>query len=381
MEEIVKFSRLLRESDIPVSIRSSKTAHETYNLFKDDLESLEYALAAVYVKNSQQRSKFQKLFKTVFLGEGSNGNSEASGPCKKEGSMKNRRFIRSNYTFRIREPEEVQHRIMESDITGYRPPLDEYLNPNMDESEILKKDIVQLTSFEPELLELCQKLGKKIANKRVRRRRQAKKMHPDIRKTIRKNLKHGGALVDIVKTKPRIKKSNHFFLNDVSGSCDWVSNWFFCMVYAAQNSFKKARTFEFDNKTVETTDALGESNLLDAFIKVRDMRQKNLMIHGTSNMFKAFEGFKASADLNNKSYVLILSDCRDWAGPKNNGRPMSTDIMEQIVDKSKKVLVLNPESKKKWNVADSCVSEYEDVGAEFHEVRNLEQLAQLISEI
>lgn len=381
MEEIIKFSRLLRESDIPVSIRSSKTAHETYNLFKDDLESLEYALAAVYVKNPQQRSKFQKLFKSVFLGPKSDGNNEVACSSEKKTSMKNKKFLRSNYTFKIQEPKEVEHRITESEITDYRPPLDEYLNPNLDESEILKKDIVQLTTFEPELLELCQKLGKKIANKRVRRRKQAKKMHPDIRKTLRKNLKHGGAPVDIVKTKPRIKKSNHFFLNDVSGSCDWVSNWFFCMVYAAQNSFKKARTFEFDNKTVETTDALGESNLLDAFIKVREMRQKNLMIHGTSNMYKAFESFKAKADLNNKSYVLILSDCRDWAGPKNNGWPLSTDVMEYIVDKSKKVLVLNPESRKKWDVADSCVSEYEDVGAEFHEVRNLEQLAQLITEI
>lgn len=381
MEEIMKFSRLLRKSDFPVSIRSSKTAHETYNLFKDDLETLEYALAAVYIKNPQQRSKFEKLFKTVFLGAESNGENPVPSSSTKKGSMKNKKFLRSNYKFKIQDPEDLKHRIIESEITDYRPPLEEYLNPDLEESEIMKKDIVQLTSFEPELLELCQKLGKKIANKRVRRRKQAKKMHPDIRKTLRKNLKHGGALVDIVKTRPRIKKSNHFFLNDVSGSCDWVSNWFFCMVYAAQNSFKKARTFEFDNKTVETTDALGEVSLLDAFIKVRDMRQKNLMIHGTSNMYTAFESFKNKADLNNKSYFLILSDCRDWAGPKNNGRPMSTDMMDYIVDKSKKVLVLNPESKKKWNVADSCVSEYEDVGAEFHEVRNLEQLALLIGEI
>jgi hypothetical protein len=35
----------------------------------------------------------------------------------------------------------------------------------------------------------------------------------------------------------------------------------------------------------------------------------------------------------------------------------------------------------KWNVVDSCVAEYEDSGAEFFEVRNLEQLADLISQI
>jgi uncharacterized protein len=112
---------------------------------------------------------------------------------------------------------------------------------------------------------------------------------------------------------------------------------------------------------------------------VKDIRQKNKMIHGTSNMHKAFESFKDQADLNNKSYVLILSDCRDWAGPKSDKRPLSADSMNYIVDKSKKVLILNPEPIKKWNVADSCVSHYEDSGAEFFEVRNLEQLAELIS--
>ncbi len=78
---------------------------------------------------------------------------------------------------------------------------------------------------------------------------------------------------------------------------------------------------------------------------------------------------------------MILSDCRDWAGPKSDGRPMSADLIENISKKSKRVLVFNPEPKNKWNVVDSCVSYYEDFGAEFFEVRNLEQLANLISEI
>jgi uncharacterized protein with von Willebrand factor type A (vWA) domain len=153
------------------------------------------------------------------------------------------------------------------------------------------------------------------------------------------------------------------------------------MVYASQNSFKKARTFEFDNKTVETTSALEEPNLLDAFIKVRDIRQKNMMIHGTSNMHSSFESFKEQADLNKKSYLLILSDCRDWAGPKSAKKPLSAEVLDYMVNKSKKVLILNPEPINKWNVVDSCVSYYEDAGAEFFEVRNLEQLAELITRI
>ena len=383
MEEIVKFSRLLRENNIPASLRSTQTAYETLKLFNHDDNLLNEALASVYVKNQAQRAKFDKVFKTVFGGAGKDdGQSDGSSGDKSSKDSKNRKFLRGyNYSFKVVNPSKFKVQPSEQDITDYRPPLGDYVDNRKDETELLQKDIKLLTSFEPELLDICQKLGKKIANKRVRRRKQSKNMRPDIRKTLRKNLKYGNTLLEIVKTKPRIKKSNHFFLNDVSGSCDWVSNWFFMMVYAAQKSFKKAKTFEFDNKTVETTSALEEPNLLDAFIRVRDIRQKNQMIHGTSNMHRAFESFKDQADLNNKSYVMILSDCRDWAGPKSENKPLSANTIDYLVDKSKKVLILNPEPRKKWNVVDSCVSHYEDSGAEFFEVRNLEQLAELISHI
>jgi hypothetical protein len=383
MEDIVRFSRLLRENNIPASLRSTQTAYETLQLFKDDEKILNDALASVYIKNNQQRVKFDKVFKSVFEGvDEDNEESDESEGSPSSKLAKNKKLLGGhNYSLKILNPSKLKIQDSELDNIDYRPPLDNYVDHGMDESELLQRDINHLTSFEPELLDLCQKLGKKIANKRVRRQKQAKNMRPDIRKTIRKNFKYGNTLLEIVKTKPRMKKNKHFFLNDVSGSCDWVSNWFFMMVYAAQNSFKKAKTFEFDNKTVETTSALEEPNLLDAFIKVRDIRQKNQMLHGTSNMHRAFESFKDQANLNNKSYVLILSDCRDWAGPKAGKRPLSADNMDYIVEKSKKVLILNPEPPKKWNVADSYVSYYEDSGAEFFEVRNLEQLAELIATI
>ncbi len=194
-------------------------------------------------------------------------------------------------------------------------------------------------------------------------------------------MKHGGTLLELIKSKPKIKKQDHYFLSDISISCDWISIWFFCMIYTAQNSFNRAKAFEFDNKAKEVTSALFEPDLIDAFIKVMKIRQSNSMIQGKSNMFTAFTDFEKLSNLNRKSYVLILSDCRDWAGPKEDRIPKSAELVENMVKKSKRVLILNPEEKKKWNVADSCVSHYENVGAEVFEVKNLEQLAELIIEI
>src|SRR5690606_11377975 len=105
------------------------------------------------------------------------------------------------------------------------------------------------------------------------------------------------------------------------------------------------------------------------------------MIHGTSNMYQAFTDFQDRATLNGRSNLIILSDCRDWAGPKEDGRPLSASLIREMAGKSRRVLIFNPEENKKWDVVDSCVSFYRDAGAQVHEVRNLEQMARLVSVI
>ena len=105
------------------------------------------------------------------------------------------------------------------------------------------------------------------------------------------------------------------------------------------------------------------------------------MVNRCSNMFTSFRSFLNQVNLNNKSYVIILTDCRDWMGPRPSGRPMSANLIEKMVEYSKRVLILNPEPRIQWDRLDSCVSYYEDAGAELFEVQNLEQLANLISEI
>lgn len=379
MDEIVRFSGVLRENGIPASIRSTQTACDAVSLVKGQGVDLRETLACIYLKDQRQRKKFDECYDVFFENKGKMADKPASNLEDKD------KFIRK---LNISVTKQNKASFNYNDNFQYK--LDYIKNTLNDaddnadhegNSELIKSSIHTLNTLQPELIDLCQKLGRKIATRRVRRYKQSKKQKPDIRRTIRKNMKHGGSLLELVKSKPKIKKQNHFFLSDVSVSCDWISIWFFCMIYTAQNSFNRARAFEFDNKTVEISTALQELNIIDAFIKVLDIRKKNSMIHGKSNMYTAFQSFLSQANINHKSYVLILSDCRDWAGPKYEREPLSADFISTISRKAKRVLILNPEPKIKWNAADSCVSYYEDAGAEAFEVSNLEQLADLISEI
>jgi uncharacterized protein with von Willebrand factor type A (vWA) domain len=379
MDEIVRFSGVLRENGIPASIRSTQTACDAASLVKGQGVDLRETLACIYLKDQRQRKKFNECYDVFFENKGKKANLPSSKQEERD------KFIRK---LNISVTKQNKASFNYNDNFQYKLDyIKNTLNDANDDAdhegnaELITSNIHTLNTLQPELIDLCQKLGRKIATRRARRYKQSKKQKPDIRRTIRKNMKHGGSLLELVKSKPKIKKQNHFFLSDVSVSCDWISIWFFCMIYAAQNSFNRARAFEFDNKTAEISTALQELNIVDAFIKVLDIRKKNSMIQGKSNMYTAFQSFLNQANINHKSYVLILSDCRDWAGPKYEREPLSADFISSMSRKAKRVLILNPEPKIKWNAADSCVSYYEDAGAEAFEVSNLEQLADLISEI
>lgn len=392
IEDLARFSANLRKKGVPASIRSTETAFLATQIFKNNHSKTSYstikdALSVIYIKNKDHKKEFEQAFQDTFgvpenelnkitLKNLSKNNKK---PGQNEVHSSNYKMEQSSLNLK-KNPKMKLNKLKENNI-DFKPPLKDYNSMDLRENSLMERDINNLDFFEPELFELCQKIGRKIANQRARRNKHAKNTRIDIRRSIRKNLKYGGVFIDLEKIKPNLKKNQHFFLSDVSGSCDWISNWFFCMVYAAQKSFKQSRFFDFDNKTVETTIALSEKNLMDAFTMVREIRQKKIMIHGTSNMYHAFDSFIKQASLNHKSIVLLLSDCRDWAGPKEKGRPLSADLIKYMCDVSKKVIILNPEPKIKWDVVDSCVSDYQDAGARVMEVRNLKQLAMLVEQI
>lgn len=381
--KIATLSDQLRKKDLPVSIRSTQSAVQIYeHLGEDDRNLLKTALMAVYVKDKYDIPKFNNIFDEVFA-----INEKAEMPEQPQKSKaydgagpKSNKYIikkQGNMASKVRQ-EKISNEQLK--ILSGQPLLEEARKLERD-GELMNKDLTKLNRFDPRMLEICQRLGKRIANRRSRRKVKTNCNKIDIRKTIRANLKYGGVPVELVKAKPRPHKNEHLFLNDISGSCEWISSWFFMLMFSAQTAFKRSRTFEFDNKVIETTDALKEEYLIDSFVKVKDLRIKNMMIHGTSNMYSSFKSFQEQANINNKSYVIILSDCRDWAGPKVNGIPASVELVEEMVRDSKKLIILNPEDRNKWDVVDSCVSLYRDAGAQVFEVNTLNQLAQFVEQM
>ena len=380
IRKIANLSADLRKEGLPVSIRSTQAAMEIYqDLGDENKDFLKTALMAIYVKDRYDIPKFLKIFEKVFKAPEPEKKANRGKAYRGTGPKSNKYVIKKQNTIGKKIQKEKINNEKLKMLSG-QPLLEEAKKLERD-GELMNKDLTKLNRFDPRMLEICQRLGKRIANKRSRRKIESNSHKIDMRRTMRANLKYGGVPIDLIKAKPRPHKNEHLFLNDISGSCEWISSWFFMLMFSAQTAFKRSRTFEFDNKVIETTKALKEEYLIDSFVKVKDMRVKNMMVHGTSDMYSAFTKFQEMANINNKSYVIILSDCRDWAGPKVNGIPASVEIVEEMVRDSKKLIILNPEDRNKWDIVDSCVSLYEEAGAHVFEVNTLNQLAQFVEQM
>lgn len=382
-ERIVKLSNQLRKEGMPVSIRSTQSAIDTYNLLgDDDVDILRDAFRSIYVKSKYDIPKFDESFNGFFVKKKVNSLTEelnrANSPTSMRGKLSQHEWkISKQKGSGAKQIQMGAEQAMEY-FSG-SPVLEDRNKDLARDNDILNSDLSKLNKFDQRVFELCVELGRKIANKQSRRKRLAHSNKIDIRRTMRNNMKYGGVPIDLVEVKKKPHRKQHLFLNDVSGSCEWISSWFFMLMYACQKSFKDSRMFEFDNKTIETTEFLKEKYMVNAFAEIRLLRMRNMMVRGTSNMFTAFESFMKQAEISNKSYVIILSDCRDWAGPKVDGVPASVESISKMSSKAKKVIILNPEDKKKWDVVDSCVSLYRGAGAQVYEVSTLNQLAEFVA--
>lgn len=252
-ERIVALSNQLREEGVAVSVRSTKTACEVWDIMKSStkIEEMQNALKSVYIKDTHDEEKFDAIFEELF-----EENEDTIKHTTKEESDK-------PFSDPAIENEDIMG-LPDSQISDI--PIEQMIPPEFDaeelqqnkihEKDLLKTDINHLNTFDERIVDLCRKLGKKIANSRARRRRLLKSNNVNMPRTIRTNLKNGGKLINIVYAKPKINKTKHIFLNDVSGSCDWISSWFFSIIYGCQKSFDKISCYEFDNKVIETTDSL-----------------------------------------------------------------------------------------------------------------------------
>lgn len=284
---------------------------------------------------------------------------------------------------------ETPERYLEQLGASLKVILQEHLSnpPNIHRNPLKVEDIkdLPLVTLKPsaELQHALRILGKKLATKQRRKRRSgARKIN--LRQTIRKNIQHGGVLLELQKYQPRLTRSKLILMTDVSPSTIQATRMFLSIIWNAKEVFGDIQYYEFIGSCINVTNEFRRAKSVNDGIEDSLARWKR-EVGGKENSdyYSAFRILEREtrSKLTKQVSLVILGDMRDWLGPWKDGKPMSAGIMGEIRKKVNRIIVLNPEPKRLWNTGDSICRYCEDLDLEVYETTNLGQLIECLLQI
>jgi hypothetical protein len=181
-------------------------------------------------------------------------------------------------------------------------------------------------------------IATKIATQMSRRKKRSNKgQQVDARWTMRKSLKYGGEVVELVKRKRRIKKTRVVLLCDVSGSMDCYSRFLIQFMYGLQNELWGVETFVFSTSLSRITHLIRTKEIAGALERIS---HSVVGWSGGTNIGRSLATFNrdfAPSLVTHRTVVVIISD-----GWDRGDVSLLEHEMQSIKRRCYKILWLNP---------------------------------------
>ena len=222
-------------------------------------------------------------------------------------------------------------------------------------------------------------IAKRLATKESRRFRIARKGTTiDARRTMRRNMKYGGTILELARKKKKIRKPRLVVICDVSRSMDTYSRFLLQFIHAMQNTIGKVESFVFSTSLTRVTEYFKNEDIIEALDRIA--REVHDWSGGTriGQSLTTFNDVWARKLLNRHTIVVILSDGLDTGDAE-----ILRKAMEDLQEHAGKVVWLNPllGSKDYRPLARgmSTALEHVDVFAPAHNLTSLADLSKHLS--
>jgi uncharacterized protein with von Willebrand factor type A (vWA) domain len=218
--------------------------------------------------------------------------------------------------------------------------LDEFSVPTYSPQELMnRKDFSEMSVEESRAIARAILLiATKIATQISRRKKVGRKGNViDPRWTMRKSMKYGGEVIDLVRRKKRIKKTKVVLLCDVSGSMDCYSRFLIQFMYGLQNELWGVETFVFSTSLSRITHLIRTKDIVNALEKISG---SILGWSGGTNIGRSLHTFNrdfAPSMATHRTVVVIISDGWDRGDVSLLEREM-----QDLKRRCKKIIWLNP---------------------------------------
>lgn len=240
------------------------------------------------------------------------------------------------------EEEGLEETVAEGSTNEAQPDKDEdpFMVPAYSPTEVLnKKDFNEMGIEESRAVtRAILMIANKIATQVSRRKKRATKGEGiDPRWTMRKSIKYGGEIVELVSRKRRIKKTRVVLLCDVSGSMDCYSRFLIQFMYGLQNELWGVETFVFSTSLSRITHLIRSKNIAGALERISN---SVLGWSGGTNIGRSLHSFNrefAPSLVIHRTVVVIISDGWD----RGDVRVLEQE-MKRLKDRCHKIIWLNP---------------------------------------
>jgi uncharacterized protein with von Willebrand factor type A (vWA) domain len=336
---LAAFLRTLRDNAFAVGLREGQDAAALMAAgYADQPGLLRSAFKHLFSANKSDWDKFDGLFDAFWLGRRVRSRSLTVGSTKAANSpsLKGLKDVR---------PERAGSEAM----TDQMPSTDEAPDQRGGEGRmegasgadhLAEVDFRKLS--DPEQIEQAHAVAARLAKAmrtRLTRRDQARRRGDrlDLRRTIHRNISHGGVPINLVKRRRKPKPLRLVVLLDASGSMSMYTGLFLRFIHGVLDQFREAEAFLFHTRLAHVSDAMKEKDAARALDRLSMMAQGAGGGTRIGECLQTFNRWHAARVIHSRTCVMIVSDGYETGDARLLGREMAA-----LAKRCRRIAWLNP---------------------------------------
>ncbi len=159
----------------------------------------------------------------------------------------------------------------------------------------------------------------------------------DLRRTIHRNISHGGVPISLVRRRRKQKPLRLVILLDASGSMSMYTGAFLRFIHGVLDEFREAEAFLFHTRLAHVSDAMREKDASRALDRLSVMAQGAGGGTRIGESLQTFNRWHAARVIHSRTCVMIVSDGYETGDVGLLGREMA-----QLGKRCRRIAWLNP---------------------------------------
>jgi len=335
---LADFARTLRDNGFKVGLAETGDA---LAIISGPLavrpSTLKPALRALFCATRSDWERFDEIFDAYWQGRGVRQARMLVGTALESRAPARQLKDVGAHAGKPGQPDHVERRRDDGDVnsdgTGRREGASRFEN-------ITKADLRHIVDSADiaQAHALAARLSRVMRSRLVRRervRRRGRRL--DLRRTIHRNVSHGGTLLDLAWRRRKIKPLRLVFLLDASGSMSLYTAFFVRFLHGVVDAFREAEAFVFHTRLAHVSASLRDRDVTRAVDKLALMAQG---IGGGTRIGESlatFNRWHARRVINSRTAVMIVSDGYDTGSPEQLG-----EEMRRLRRRCRRIIWLNP---------------------------------------